>query len=290
MKEESKLLSIFTLSFIATFVGLQVLSFVNVSATGPDNCDQVITYEKSNDFSDSRVSINFESGDKQIDVSAQSGYQITEVALDVENDGHSGFFVYSTSAVNNFNPNPGDDIDEARVKVKKVCASPTPTPLPSTLPTPSPSSTPTPTPTPTPSPSVIPLSSPTPSPTPSPSPTPNPSPNQDDPSPSPSESPSPSSTPSPSPSTDPSATASASPSSNTGTGGNVTNDSSSSNLGSQSQSNVNQPTGQALGTSTLADTGSFVDTIMNSTLISGVLTLALGLKGHVKKTKKSNKR
>ncbi|OGH16640.1 MAG: hypothetical protein A3C30_04400 [Candidatus Levybacteria bacterium RIFCSPHIGHO2_02_FULL_40_18] len=94
---------------------------LSVLATSQDQCNQVFTYEKSSDFNDSRVNINFENSDEQIDVSADPGYEITEVWLDVENDNHSGYWLYATGPVNNFNPNPGRDIEKAKVKVKKVC-------------------------------------------------------------------------------------------------------------------------------------------------------------------------
>lgn len=125
-----------------------------------DNCNEVFNYTKSSDFSDSRVNINFESNDNQIDVSAQPGYQVTEVALEVADDGHPGFHVYATGAVNNFNPNPGSDIQVAKVAVKKVCASPTPTTSPTVTPTASPTSSPTSEPTATPS--ATPTAAPTP--------------------------------------------------------------------------------------------------------------------------------
>lgn len=106
-----------------------------------DNCTDTFTYTKSSDFSDSRVNINFESNDNQIDVSAQSGYQITEVALEVADDGFPGFHLYATGSVNNFNPTPGTEIQVAKVHVKKVC--PSPTQQPSATPTLQPSVTPT---------------------------------------------------------------------------------------------------------------------------------------------------
>ena len=86
-----------------------------------DECNEVFTYYKSDDFNDNRVNINFENSDEQIDVSADPGYKVVEVALDVEDDNHQGLWVYATGDLDNFNPNPGHDIDNARVKVKKVC-------------------------------------------------------------------------------------------------------------------------------------------------------------------------
>src|SRR4030042_6386866 len=118
-----------TLLFAGGFVWQSSPS--NAHGQHSDGCNELFTYEKTSDFDDSRVHINFESNDKQIDVSAQSGYSITKVWLDVDNDSHSGYFQYSSGALNNFNPNPGDDINKAKVEVKKVCASPSPSPSPS---------------------------------------------------------------------------------------------------------------------------------------------------------------
>lgn len=99
-----------------------------VFATQQDSCNEEFNYTKSIDFADNRVLINYELSDNQIDVFAQPGYQVIEVALDVANDGYNGFHVYSSGPLNSFNPNPGSIINNAKVKVKKVCLSPTVTP------------------------------------------------------------------------------------------------------------------------------------------------------------------
>lgn len=158
------------IALVALLVIGVVFTTTNIEATN-DDCNEMFTYTKSSDFSDSRVNINFESNDHQIDVSAQSGYQITEVSLDVSDDGHSGFFVYSTSALNNFNPS-GGEINQAKVKVKKVCATPTPSPTPVVTASPSPSPTPSETPSDSPEPSETPTPSETPEATPSATPSP----------------------------------------------------------------------------------------------------------------------
>lgn len=98
-----------------------VLTPIAVFAT-IEQCGEETIYTKSSDFSDSRVNINFESSDEQIDVSAGVGYVVTKVELNVDDDGHAGFHTYATSPVNNFNPSPGDDILVAKVTVKKVCS------------------------------------------------------------------------------------------------------------------------------------------------------------------------
>ena len=165
----------YTTLVLSLILGL-VLFVPSTKATNVDECNEVFTYTKSDDFSDARVNINFESNDNQIDVSAQSGYQITEVSLEVSDDGHSGFYLYATGSVNNFNPNPGTVIQVAKIKVKKVCASATPTASPSATPvvtaTPSASPSPSSTPSESPVPSETPTPSETPEATPSSTPTP----------------------------------------------------------------------------------------------------------------------
>src|SRR3989344_906461 len=106
-------------SSISTLV--LVVGVFPAAAFATDDCGEEFVYTKSSDFSDSRVSINFELSDNQIDVSAQSGYEITKVELEVSDDGHSGFYQYATGPVNNFNPNPGTEIQVAKVTMKRVC-------------------------------------------------------------------------------------------------------------------------------------------------------------------------
>jgi len=137
-------------SFI--FSAPSVLAHHTPSPT-PEPCGNVTTYVKYNDFSDSRVNINFDS-DYQIDVSAQSGYQIIDVWLEVDGIIVSGYDLHFTGPLNDYNPNPGGEIEEVKVNVKKVCASPSPSPSPSLSPEPSPSEEPFPSPEPTPTPSV----------------------------------------------------------------------------------------------------------------------------------------
>lgn len=85
-----------------------------------ESCESTSVYTKSSDFSDSKVNINFSSGNTVISVSAGSGYEVTKVELDVNGDGYGGFYAYATGPVDNFNP-PGGNIDNARVEVTKVC-------------------------------------------------------------------------------------------------------------------------------------------------------------------------
>lgn len=153
---------------IGLFAGLAIAGFAVASATNNPSCGTV-TYEKSSDFSDSRVSINFESNDSQIDVAGAGGWSVTKVWLDVSDDGHSGFWQYATGPVNNFNPNPGASINAVKAEVNKPCPTPSPSPSATPSSTPSPSASPTPTPsassTPEPTPSVSPSATVTPPPT-----------------------------------------------------------------------------------------------------------------------------
>lgn len=129
------LVSIFCLIAVVLFRSSPIVT--PVGATQIDQCNQVFEYPtKTDDFNDSRITINYHDSDQQIDVSAHTGYVITEVALEVPDDGFSGFHVYATGPITNFNPPGSHDITGAKVKVKKVCATPTPTVTPSPTPTP----------------------------------------------------------------------------------------------------------------------------------------------------------
>lgn len=102
---------------------LLVIAVVPAAAHGgsQDSCGDRFTYTKSSDFNDNRVDINFSNGDETITVTAKSGYILVSVQLDVENDGHSGYWTYNLSSGVAFNPSPGGDIDSARVVVEKDC-------------------------------------------------------------------------------------------------------------------------------------------------------------------------
>jgi hypothetical protein len=157
--------------------GLLVFLGVSSSQTSAgccgDSCGQKFTYEKSSDYDDSRIHFEYEEDEswksdykRTISVTAGSGYKINKVWLDVDNDGHSGYWQYASGPLNNFNPNPGDKINQAKAEVEKVCASPSPSPSPSVSPSPavspSPSVTPSPEPSPEPEPTPSPESSPAP--------------------------------------------------------------------------------------------------------------------------------
>lgn len=137
-------------SIVCLVIGTVVLrSTQTVYATQQDQCNQEFTYEKTSDFSDARVNINFSPEvangfHTQVTTGAQSGYVVLSSHLDVEDDGHSGYFLYASGPLTNFNPNPGAKIDEAKVKVKKVCPTPTvtPSPTPTVMITPTPTQDP----------------------------------------------------------------------------------------------------------------------------------------------------
>lgn len=151
-------------------------SFNKVDAHGNNNSCGTETYTFNDDESNSKVEVDFESHDKQIDVFGRNGWSVIRVDLDVDDDNHSGFWNYSNGPLNNFNPNPGNKIKMAKVVVFKSCPSNTPrptntpSPRPTDVPCPTPTVTGTPMPTATNSPTFTPTS--TPSVTPEPSPTP----------------------------------------------------------------------------------------------------------------------
>jgi hypothetical protein len=126
-----------------------------------DTCNQTYTYEKTSDYNDSKVTIDFintqASGNPDsINVSADSGYQLESVYLDVDNDNQNGYVNYTNHFPGQYNPN-GEDINKVKVIVKKICATPTPTNRPTATPTTAPTVTPVPTTAPSITPSVTPV-------------------------------------------------------------------------------------------------------------------------------------
>lgn len=81
----------------------------------------IVTYEKTGDFSDSKVNIDFRPNDK-ISINPIGDYYITYVGLDVKSDGVSDYKDYTNTfapdGYKNFDPN-GDKINKAKVTVKK---------------------------------------------------------------------------------------------------------------------------------------------------------------------------
>jgi len=92
-----------------------------VKATSVESCNQQTEYTKSFDFNDFRVNIDLQDNDRAITVTAKTGYELVSVQLDVDNDGHTGYYTYPVVNGVKFNPNPGDEINCAKVKVVKVC-------------------------------------------------------------------------------------------------------------------------------------------------------------------------
>lgn len=120
----------------ATFTYLVGISAYNtpVQATGNHNNSNcgIKEYTKNEDFDDSRVIIDFESDKsykydyhRTITITGKNGWEVTEVSLDVEDDGHADYYVYSNGPLNNYNPS-GKEIRSAKVTVEKPCATPTP--------------------------------------------------------------------------------------------------------------------------------------------------------------------
>ncbi len=89
-----------------------------------DACGAQTTYsDKSNDFSDSRVSIDFQDSDKQITINPQAGYKLVSVHLDVDGDGVGGYVIHTGSFPGTYNPSGNDTISKAKVVVVKNCAT-----------------------------------------------------------------------------------------------------------------------------------------------------------------------
>lgn len=103
---------------LLTFYGLTSSLLNSVLASSNNSCG-TFTYDFRRDGNNGRVDVDFEDNDNRIDVTGVNGWTVIKVELDVEDDGHSGFWQYGTGNLNNFNPNPGRDIDEARVTVTK---------------------------------------------------------------------------------------------------------------------------------------------------------------------------
>ena len=135
-------------------------------AQASDVCGTEYTYEKTGDFSDSKVNIDFRDSDYKISVSAKSGFEIVTVWLDVSGDGDSGYSQSFNHSLNNYDPF-GNQINKVKVKVESLCASPSASPSSSSCQSPSPSVSPST--SPSPSPSENPNSSESPSPSEQPS-------------------------------------------------------------------------------------------------------------------------
>lgn len=105
----------------------------------PQTCGEK-TYEKSSDFSDTFVNIDFSSNKKSISISGLNGWNVVKVWLDVDDDGVFGYKHVSNGPLNNYNPS-GDEIEKAKVELYKACPTPTNSPIPTATMVPTPTST-----------------------------------------------------------------------------------------------------------------------------------------------------
>ena len=271
MRQISKLFAIFAGLTLITFAGFQMLFIAQSFATGGgDSCNQETTYTIDEDneshftFSESgnRVDIDFNGNNddrNQAIITAGSNYQIMTVRYDTETS-NTNWINFSasnpTTTINLAGTSDSTRIDKVEVKVKKVCATPTPTPSP----------TPTTTPTPTVEPTVAP----------DPTATPTPTPEDENEEQAGNDQVTPTPTPTPEPTAIPTPTDGAS-----GGTSSTSNDNNSSNSNSSTNS-ITAVESRVGGISALAPTGTFVNTLMNSMFVSGLITFALGLRRYVK--------
>lgn len=112
-----------------------------------DECEPESKYVyASHDSTNSEANFDFKNNDNEVVITIDPSYQVTEVWLDVKDDNYNGYKLYGTTT-GSYNPNPGTKIESAKVKVIKVCPTARPTATPTTRPTCSPSNDPTATPT-----------------------------------------------------------------------------------------------------------------------------------------------
>lgn len=95
---------------------------LNNACEMPLSCGETEIYEKSTDFSNLAVNIDFEESDYQITVTENSGYKIKNIWLDVHDDPYDGYHLYATGPITDFNPTPGRDIRSVKVEVTKECS------------------------------------------------------------------------------------------------------------------------------------------------------------------------
>lgn len=89
--------------------------------TNTETCSPYDDYGiRSSDGSDHHAIFNFRDDEKNVDVSADSGYTITGVWLDLHNG--SDDFVYFGDHAGNYNPSGDTRIDRAKAHVVKTCA------------------------------------------------------------------------------------------------------------------------------------------------------------------------
>lgn len=194
MKKLQIILSVMLIVFGIGLVTNARIPFVEATyyspSPSPAPCTPYNDYGiRSSDGSDHHANFNFHSNNQDVDITADAGYTITEVWLDLNNVG-GGYISYPLEQDHNYNPSGSTSISSAKAHVVKTCPSPSP----SVSPSPSPSVSPSPSPSPSPSASPSPSPSPTPLsceegyhevenecvPDESPSPTPSPTPTKGD--------------------------------------------------------------------------------------------------------------
>lgn len=75
---------------------------------------------RSNNGTDHHAIFNFHDSNKNVDISAESGYTITGVWLDLHNQG--GGYIYFGATAGNYNPSGNTSIDSAKAHVERTCA------------------------------------------------------------------------------------------------------------------------------------------------------------------------
>jgi hypothetical protein len=108
------------LSFLAG--SMLMIPLMAGATVTPDVCDGQYVHEGGGDYSDSRMTVNIDHN-TIISVAGATGYQVLEVFLSVEGDGHTGYWQYASEALSSFDPQ-GGDITGWKVRVKKVCEPP----------------------------------------------------------------------------------------------------------------------------------------------------------------------
>jgi peptidoglycan hydrolase-like protein with peptidoglycan-binding domain len=88
-----------------------------------DSCGQMFTYVKSSDFTDSRVKIDFLSGDLRVSVDPLGAYKLLEIAYDYTGSDANDATVSVVDGVSTIMVDaPGsNDIEHVTVKLKKSC-------------------------------------------------------------------------------------------------------------------------------------------------------------------------
>lgn len=85
----------------------------------PPACGTVV-YEKSNDYSNGAVTIDFRNDDEELSVSGINGWTVSKVWLDISGDGVSGY-VLQSGVGPSFNPDDDDTINKIKVELTKAC-------------------------------------------------------------------------------------------------------------------------------------------------------------------------